>query len=98
MDIEYARVQMADGTQVRRPEAELALEKFRRALAERGRSMPPGMRWNETRGFYYAGSPTLAELSKRHLQVAREIRWDALRLSLPPTLAALAAKLDRSMR
>jgi len=96
--IEYTTVQMADGTQVRRPEGELALEKFRRALAERGGSMPAGMRWNETRGFYSVGSMTVAELIERQRRVAREIEWEQLRLKLPPALAVLAAKIDRAMR
>ena len=41
---------------------------------------------------------TLAEARERQLQVAREIRWDTIRLGLPPGLAAQAAKLDRAMR
>jgi hypothetical protein len=97
-DYEYAMVQTADGTQVRRPEAERSLEKFRRALAERGGSMPAGMHWNEKRGFYSPACLTLAEARARNLQVAREIEWEQLRLKLPPTLAAMAAKLDQSMR
>jgi hypothetical protein len=97
--IEHAMVQTVDGAQVRRPDAERSLEKFQRALAARGRAMPPHMKWSEERGFHYVSSGrSLAELEKRQEQVAREIRWEQLRLRLSPPLAALAAKLDQAMR
>lgn len=98
--IEYARVQTADGTQVRRPEAERSLEMFRRALEARGGQMPTGMRWSESRGFFHGAgrTMTLAEARERNREVAREIEWEQLRLKLGPRLAALAAKLDRAMR
>lgn len=94
---EYARVRTDDGTSAPRTKAEQSLEKFRRALAARSRPMPPGMVWRESRGFFFPAGMTLAEARERQLQVAREIRWDTIRLGLPPGLAQ-AAKLDRAMR
>jgi hypothetical protein len=93
---EYTRVKAADGSPVARSEAEQSAEKFPRALAQRGGSMPPGMRWNERRGFYYPGRMTLAEAIER--RVTREIQQELIRLEMPPALAALQAKLDRVMR
>lgn len=95
---ECAMAQTADGVQVRRPEAEQNLEKFRRALTGRGGSMRPGERWNAARGFHVPGGLTLADAIARQHQVAREIQWQQLRGGLPPALAVLAVKLDRAMR
>jgi hypothetical protein len=94
METEYAMVKAADGSPLPRTDAQQSAEKFRRALAQRGGTMPPGMRWSETRGFHFpaerrrvaASVPASApgawsrrEAEARQARVAREIFADEVR-------------------